>query len=276
MNTLRAQLYTATRLTSVRASSALTLLAIVLSCAATWALPVLLTHLDLGAAVQDERVAAALAAASPASSQLQRGAFDVFASTSSDVLTLPQLTVIISGILIGTTMIRHGAVCWQIIDSSRTRVSASILCTSAIVAAVPAAIGALLCWPVSLIAMMLHDVDFAVDVPDLLLLQVRGIVVLTLVAVLCAGLGLVFRSLGGTAAAVAAVAVVEFLVTAVSALAGLGPRAAGWLPLQSARMAIGLSDPTGDFPSWAGLGSVLGWTVLVVGLGVVRFHRYNL
>ncbi|MCX7537030.1 hypothetical protein OS123_00495 [Corynebacterium sp. P5875] len=276
MNTLRAQLYTATKLTPVRASCVLTLIAIVFSCAATWALPVLLAHVDLGAAAQDERVAAALEAASPGSDQLQRGAFDVFASTSSDVLTLPQLTVIISGVLIGTTAIRYGAVCWQVVDSSRTRVSTSILCSSAIVAAAPAVIGALLCWPVSVVAMMLHGVDLAVGGPDLLLLQVRGIAVLTLVAVSCAGLGLILRSLGRTAAAIAAIAVIEFLVSAVAALTGQGTRVFGWLPLQSARMAIGLSDPTGDFPSLAGMGIVLGWTALAAGLGVVRFHRYNL
>ena len=65
---------------------------------------------------------------------------------------------------------------------------------------------------------LLDHVDLAVDVPDHLL-QLRGTVVLTLVAVSCAGLGLVFRGPGRTAVAIATIAVVELLIAAVSALA---------------------------------------------------------
>lgn len=278
MNSLNSEFFTIRKLPTVAIVAVLSVVLAGVGAILQWSLPFLL-KIDppqAGDGPAGEQVQALIDAADPATAGFQLAALDITGSGQSSGLSMFLIAIVALTITAASYAFSSGAVVWKVVGTdSRMRWALSLV-TAVLGAVLLVCVGACaITTVISLAAAPMNNVSLVAPAGDTVVMWLRGSLAIVLLAASIVGVVLAVRKVGAAIGIVVAVLMAGVIFGTIGSMAGWDPIVYGWLPTSAVTTAGG-QGLTQTANPWSGIGALVGWAVLSLGLGLARFNRANL
>ena len=269
---MRSELYTARKLLVIKIICGILFCGVLATSMLMGFLPKLLEIQEVQ--VMDPQAQQMLQMLDPKLEIFQLQMLDITGSSQSGGLVISQIAAVVLGVTLVAGNFRHGAVIWKVLQG-RLRWGLNILGATALCTASIAALSCFGTLGITGVVTSLYGVDWNVQVGELLLVWVRGILSLTLLALACAGVTLATRSGGLAAAVIGGVLGAETIIGTIMTLAHYDAKYLSWMPSHAIAAAVGVGNDL-SYGIGAGLLCCIGWALVACLVGCLRLRTYNL